>query len=203
MTRRDCLKLLGAAPFAASAQERSRPNVIFLSRDDLGWGDLPAYGHRNVNAHGGWIVRGELKTPNIDRLAAEGTLFTQFYVASAVCSPSRAGVMTGKFPAEVGVHDYLATPELDARRGCVKWLDPAVPTVTKLLRDSGYATAHYGKWHLSGAYPDAPSPEAYGIDEYRPANDGPGKRVTSSAQIADHTLDFIERNRDNPFYINA
>ncbi len=203
MTRRDCLKLLAAAPGAAAAAESRPPNVVFLFCDDLGWGDLPAYGHRNVEAHGGWTVRGRLKTPNIDRMAAEGSLFTQFYVASGVCSPSRAAVMTGKYPAEVGVHDYLATPELDAQRGCVKWLDPQIPTVTSLLKEAGYATAHYGKWHLSGRYDDAPPPEAYGIDEYDPANTGPGKRVTSSAQIADHAIDFIDRHRDQPFYINA
>ena len=122
MTRRDALKLLGAAPATTQAAKRP-PNFIFVFCDDLGWGDLPAYGHRNVNAHGGWIVRGELKTPHIDRMAKEGTLFTQFYVASAVCSPSRAAVMTGKFPGEVGIHDYLASEELNRRRGCVNYLD--------------------------------------------------------------------------------
>ena len=201
MTRRDCLKLFGAAPLADRAAER-RPNFIFILCDDLGWGDLPAYGHRNVDAHGGWIVRGHLKTPNLDRMAQEGTLFTQFYVASAVCSPSRAGIMTGRFPGELGVHDYLGNEQLNEQRGCVNYLDPATPTVTRLLQDAGYATAHFGKWHL-GSGRAAPPPTAYGIGLYETCNANPGGRVTSSAQIADAAIRFIEQHRDQPFYINA
>lgn len=203
MNRRECLRALGLAAVAAPLPAQSRrPNFIHVFCDDLGWGDLPAYGMRKVNAHGGWIVRGDLKTPNIDRLAAEGTLFTQFYVASGVCSPSRAAIMTGKFPAEVGVHDYLASEELNRERGCVNYLDPRTPTVTRLLNDAGYATGHFGKWHLGGRT-GAPPPTDYGIDRYEPANDGPGRRTTSSEQIADHTIRFIEEHRDSPFYINA
>ena len=201
IARREALRLLGAAPAAALAAER-RPNFIFILCDDLGWGDLPAYGHRNVNAHGGWIVRGELKTPRLDRMAREGTLFTQFYVASGVCSPSRAAIMTGRFPGEVGIHDYLASEELNRQRGCVNFLDPEIPTVTSLLKDAGYATAHFGKWHLGGRT-GAPPPQEYGIDEYRNCRSGPGGRVTSSAQIADATIEFIERHREGPFYVNA
>ncbi len=206
MTRRECMRLLAstpavAAPLAAQSSGR-RPNFIFILCDDLGWGDLPAYGHRNVDAHGGWTVRGHLKMPHLDRMAKEGTLFSQFYVASGVCSPSRAAIMTGKFPAEVGVHDYLASEELNRSRGCVNYLDPEVPTVTGLLQNAGYATGHFGKWHLGGRT-GSPPPEDYGIDVYKPCNDGPGKRVTSSGQIADATIDFIDEHRDEPFYINA
>ena len=200
-TRRDALKLLAGAPAAALAADRP-PNFVFVFCDDLGWGDLPAYGHRNVNAHGGWIVRGELKTPHLDRMAREGTLFTQFYVNSGVCSPSRASVMTGRFPAEVGIHDYLAGEELNRRRGCVNYLDPAVPTVTGLLQAAGYATAHFGKWHLGGRT-GAPPPQQYGIDAYDDCRSGPGGRITSTAQIVDKTIEFAERNRDAPFYVNA
>ena len=201
MTRRECLGLLAAGPVAAQAARR-RPNFVFIFCDDLGWGDLPAYGHRKVNAHGGWIVRGDLKMPNLDRMAEEGTLFTQFYVASGVCSPSRAAVMTGKFPAEVGIHDYLASEELNRKRGCVNYLDPRIATVTSLLKEAGYATAHFGKWHLGGRS-GSPPPEEYGIDVYKACNEGPGRRVTSSEQIADATIDFIDEHRDEPFYINA
>ena len=201
MTRRNALRVLSAVPATGLAAEQ-RPNFIFIFCDDLGWGDLPAYGHRNVNAHGGWVVRGELKTPHIDRMAAEGTLFTQFYVASGVCSPSRAAIMTGKFPGEVGIHDYLASAELNERRGCVNYLDPEIPTVTRLLQDAGYATAHFGKWHLGGRT-GAPGPEQYGIDLYDDCRSGPGGRVTSSAQIADSTIAFMERHKDAPFYVNA
>ncbi len=201
LTRRDTLKLLTAVPATGLASER-RPNFIFIFCDDLGWGDLPVYGHRNVKAHGGWIVRGDLKTPHIDRMAREGTLFTQFYVASGVCSPSRAAIMTGRFPGEVGIHDYLASEALNKQRGCVNYLDPEIPTVTGLLQEAGYATAHFGKWHLGGRS-GAPPPQSYGIDLYDPCRSGPGGRITSSAQIADATIEFMERHRDEPFYINA
>ncbi|MCP5112514.1 MAG: sulfatase-like hydrolase/transferase, partial [bacterium] len=167
-----------------------------------GWGDLPAYGHRNVRAHGGWTVRGELKTPHLDRMAREGTRFTQFYVASGVCSPSRAGIMTGQFPSRLGVHDYLARPELNRKRGVVDHLDPKVPTITRLLRKAGYTTAHFGKWHL-GRGDTAPKPEAYGISRYDTCIRGPQGRVRSSERIADETIKFVEANRDRPFYINA
>ena len=201
MTRRNAFKLLGAVPAARLAAER-RPNFVLIFCDDLGWGDLPAYGHRSVTAHGGWIVRGRLKTPHIDRMAREGTLFTQFYVASGVCSPSRAAIMTGKFPGEVGIHDYLASEELNRQRGCVNYLEPELPTVTSILKQAGYATAHFGKWHL-GARAGAPAPQEYGIDVYDDCRNGPGGRVTSSAQIADATIEFMERHKDVPFYINA
>ena len=135
-------------------------------------------------------------------MAREGTLFTQFYVASGVCSPSRAAIMTGKFPGEVGIHDYLASEELNRQRGCVNYLAPGLPTVTSLLKAAGYATAHFGKWHLGGRT-GAPSPQEYGIDLYDDCRSGPGGRVTSSAQIADATIEFMERHKDQPFYINA
>ena len=72
-----------------------RPNFIFVFADDLGWGDLRCYGNR------------EIKTPNLDRLAKKGIRFTQFYVSGSVCSPSRAAIMTGRFPARDRIHDYL------------------------------------------------------------------------------------------------
>ncbi len=184
------------------AQPQPRPNFIFLFCDDLGWGDLPAYGHRNVDAHGGWTVRGELKMPHLDRMAREGTRFTQFYVASGVCSPSRAAVMTGQFPARLGIHYYIAGAEQNRRRGIAGHLDPGTPTVTRLLQQAGYATAHFGKWHL-GRRKQAPEPTEYGIDRYDSCIRGTDGRVRSSERIADETIAFAEANRDRPFFINA
>ena len=178
------------------------PNFVFIFCDDLGWADLPVHGHRSVKAHGGWIVRGELKMPNIDRMAQEGTLFTQFYVNSGVCSPSRTGIMTGQFPGRLGIHDYLGNTKLNQERGMPDYVDPSVTTVTGLLKDEGYATAHFGKWHL-GSGKDAPPPEQYGIDQYNTCLQGPGKRVGSTGMIADETIAFIESHRETPFYINA
>lgn len=188
----------------ASAGKERKPNVIFIFCDDLGWADLPCNGHRSVKAHGGWIVRDELKMPSLDRMANEGTIFTQFYVASAVCSPSRTGIMTGRFPSELCIHDYLARPDLNKERGMPDYVDPDVPTITRILKNSGYATAHFGKWHLSGGgVKEAPSPETYGIDTYDDCRKGPGGRPGSTEKIADETIAFIESHHDKPFYINA
>ncbi|MBL8173927.1 MAG: sulfatase-like hydrolase/transferase [Bryobacterales bacterium] len=197
MNRRAFLGTLGAA----AMQPARRPNVVFILADDLGWGDLPCYGHRNTVAHGGWLVRGELKMPHLDRMAREGTLFTQFYVASAVCSPSRAGFLTGQFPSKLGIHDYLATPDLNRKRGVRDSLDPSVATLPALLRRAGYATGHFGKWHLSSGA-NAPKPEEYGLDVYDECTRGQKERPLSSERIADAAIGFIEANRARPFYLN-
>jgi len=206
MDRRQFLRTVGAAASAmalprlalGAEARRRRPNFIFVLADDLGWGDLRCYGHRHI------------RTPNLDRLARQGTLFTQFYVNSAVCSPSRAAFMTGCFPARLRIHGHLARPQQNAARGMPNWLDAAVPAVTRLLQRAGYATAHFGKWHL-GSGQGAPDPGAYGIDVHRTLNsNGPGFeqqsdpyfRAKSTALFVDEAIKFIEANRDKPFYIN-
>ena len=202
---RVAIGLTGSASLlqAALAQpERStgrRPNFIFILTDDLGWGDLGCYGHQSI------------KTPNLDRLAKQGSLYTQFYVSSGVCSPSRTAFMTSHFPARHRIHGHLATPEQNAARGMPNYLDAGVPTITRLLQSAGYATAHFGKWHL-GSGEGAPDPAAYGIDDHRTVNsNGPGWddeqdvyfRARSTRLIVDETIRFVEANRDRPFYVNA
>jgi len=210
MNRRQFLARLGSATAAAAAtfglphpafgQEKTkRPNFIFILCDDLGWGDLGCYGHPRI------------KTPNLDRLARQGTLFTQFYVNSAVCSPSRTAFMTGQYPARHRIHGHLARHDQNAERGMPDWLDATVPTVTGVLRKAGYATAHFGKWHL-GSGEGAPDPGAYGIDDHRTCNaNGPGYeglqsdpyfRAKSTGLFVDETLRFIEANKDKPFFVN-
>ncbi|MHC4701921.1 MAG: sulfatase family protein [Planctomycetota bacterium] len=208
LNRRKFLAALGAtaaAPllsrgFAARAAGRAgRPNFVFIFADDLGWGDLGCYGNRQI------------KTPNLDRLAREGMLFTQFYVNGSVCSPSRTAFMTSHFPARHRVHGHFATHQQNKARAMPNWLDPSVHTVTGLLRKAGYATGHFGKWHL-GSGEGAPTPGEYGIDEHAtrssigPQLAGTGDpyfRAKSTAQIVDRTIQFIEKNRDKPFYVNA
>jgi len=205
MNRRTFLAALGAAALpagllaAGAGAKTKRPNFVFIFADDLGWGDLGCYGNRQI------------KTPNLDRLAAEGTLFTQFYVNGSVCSPSRTAFMTGHYPARHGIHGHLATHAQNKARAMPNWLDPGVHTVTSLLKKAGYATGHFGKWHL-GSGEGAPDPGKYGIDEHRTVNsngpqlDGAGDpyfRAKSTARIVDRTIEFIEKNRDKPFYLNV
>ena len=179
----------------------SRPNIVFVFADDWGWGDLSCYGHPHA------------RTPNLDRLAAQGTLFSQFYVCSGVCSPSRAAVMTGRFPAHWGIHGHFAQNEQNAARGMPNFLDPDAVTVTGLLQQIGYAVGHFGKWHL-GSGAGAPAPYDYGIDESK-INVGNGPllnftdlqtgegRSRSTEVIIDETIGFIERNKDEPFFVQA
>ena len=107
---------------AIAEDERRRPNIIFILTDDQGWGDLGVYAHPY------------LKTPNVDRLAAEGTRFTQFYVNGTVCSPTRAAFMTGHFPARHGIHGHFDNHKINEERNMPNWLDPDVTTVTDLVR---------------------------------------------------------------------
>ena len=161
---------LSAHGTAVSAAAKSaRPNFVFIFADDLGWGDLGCYGNRQI------------KTPNLDELARKGMLFTQFYVNGSVCSPSRTAFMTGHFPARHGVHGHFAAHSQNKARAMPNWLDPKVHTVTRLLRDSGYVTGHFGKWHL-GSGDGAPTPGDYGIDDHATrSSSGPQLTETDEA----------------------
>ena len=144
-----------ACLWSSSVVAAERPNIVFILADDWGWGDLGCHGHPYV------------KTPNIDRLAAEGTDFHRFTVASGVCSPSRTAVMTGHFPARYNIDGHFAWVPSNAKRNMPDWLDPQVPLLSRFLQESGYATAHFGKWHLSNnMIPDSPLPSEYGFDTY-------------------------------------
>lgn len=199
MNRRQFLAA-AATPAALNAQSSKRPNVIFILADDLGWGDLGCYGNRDI------------RTPSLNRLAAEGTLYTQFYTSNPVCSPSRTGFMTGQYPARHRIHAHIATDEQNAQRGMPNWLDPKVPFLARALKQAGYATAHFGKWHL-GNTKNAPPPSEYGFDTYRTINASPQSptwddhaspnfRARSTAAIVDEAIAFIEKNRSGNFYIN-
>ncbi len=182
--------------FAAPADEPSsassdRPNILFIFSDDWGWGDLSCHGHPYV------------KTPNIDRLAKEGTDFHRFTVASGVCSPSRTAVLTGHFPARYNIDGHFAWVPSNARRGMPDWLDTAATTLPRILKNAGYATAHYGKWHLANnMIPDSPTPAAYGYDEYAAFNCS-GEQMPVH-EDATHTKAFIEKSvaAKKPFFIN-
>ncbi len=173
-------------------QPASKPNIIFIYADDWGWGDLSCHGSS-------W-----LKTPNIDKLAAEGTDFLQFNVLNPVCSPSRAALMTGHYPARYSVHQHFAAPQQNQDRNMPDWLDPKAPTLARFLQQAGYRTAHFGKWHLTNRLTSgAPLPQAYGYQEASVFNGGAGWPSADLHSTAADTKAFIEANQDKPFFINV
>ena len=168
-----------------------KPNIIFIFADDWGWGDLSCHGHPYI------------KTPNIDRLAKEGTDFYRFTVASGVCSPSRTAVVTGHFPARYSINGHFAWVPSNAKRGMPDWLSPKAPLLQRFLQKAGYKTAHYGKWHLANnMIPDSPTPAAYGYDEYGAFNCSGEQMPYHEDSI--HTVKFIEKahNEKKPFFVN-
>jgi len=160
LTRRDFGRLLagGAAaalsgslimPGRAEAQGARKPNFVVLLCDDLGYGDLQCFGHAAI------------QTPCLDRLATEGMRLTDFYASAPVCSPSRAGLLTGRTPYRLGIRDWIpANSPMHVRR--------EEATVATLLKSAGYATCHVGKWHCNGRFnsPDQPQPGDHGFDHW-------------------------------------
>ena len=123
-----------------------RANILFILIDDLGWRDLTCYGSSFY------------ETPHLNRLAAEGMLFTDAYAACPVCSPTRASLLTGKYPATVGITDWIDwSGQWHPQRGRLieapyrTGLPASEVTVAEALREGGYRTWHVGKWHLGGA----------------------------------------------------
>lgn len=162
MDRRDFLKFVsaGAASLAlpgcatnpmqtVAKASAGRPNFVIILCDDLGYGDLSCYGHPVV------------KTPNLDKFAAEGMKLTDYYAAAPVCSPSRAGMLTGRTPWRCGIYDWIPA-------NSPMHLQSKELTVATLLKNSGYATAHCGKWHCNGKFnsPDQPQPGDHGFEHW-------------------------------------
>jgi uncharacterized sulfatase len=156
------LALLGAPATAAS-----RPNIVMVFIDDMGWGDFSCFGNRDG------------RTPNVDRLAGEGIRFTQFYVNSPICSPSRCALTTGQYPQRWRITSFLNNRADNDRRGVAQWLDPKAPTLARILQQNGYATGHFGKWHLGGQrdVDDAPPITAYGFDQSLTNFEGMGPKL--------------------------
>jgi arylsulfatase A len=143
-------------------KEQGKLNILMLLADDLGYGDLSCYGSPSVY------------TPNLDRLANEGTRYTQFYAGSAVCTPSRACLLTGQFPCRFNILGHF--------KDDTEFLPDTATTIPKVLKQAGYYTAHVGKWHLGGVGPDVadnrennfqPGPAQHGFDDYVVMDEGP------------------------------
>ena len=186
-----------------SGMAQAVPNFVFILVDDMGWGDM-----RRTGSSLHWTQR-------LDDLAREGTLFTNAYTASPVCSPARASFMTGRFPASLAIHTAFSGSQVNIDHGMPDYLDPDLPNITATLKAAGYATGHYGKWHLSGWNPPegTPDPGAYGIDEHiTEISSGPHFdrnpepeffMARSTTMITDEAVAFIERHQAEPFYLNV
>lgn len=177
------------------AADASKPNVVFIFADDLGWGDIACHGAED------W-----LKTPHMDRLASEGTDFQQFNVLSPVCSPSRAATMTGRYPARYSIHTALNSDSVQNQKSQqTDWLDPSAPMLPRYLKTAGYHTAHIGKWHLGEGAPQMPGGPAmadYGFDETLVYH-GPGPKVNQRL-IGVEGARAVERMKDKqPFFLNV
>lgn len=201
---------LGLSKGALRAADRAKsrpPNIVLIFADDLGYADLGCYGAKGY------------ATPNLDRLAREGTRFTDFYVAQPVCSASRAALLTGCYPNRIGIQGAL---DPQARHG----INPEELTLAELLKSKGYATAAYGKWHL-GHHP-AFLPTRHGFDDYFGlpySNDMWPKHPTARSfpdlpliegektvelnpdqhlltrRYTERAVRFIEQNRERPFFL--
>lgn len=205
MTRREILQL-GGATAAAQTLPQTKPNIIVLFADDMGYGDLSCYGHPNI------------QTPNLDRLANEGVRFTSGYAAASVCTPSRVGLLTGRYAKRAGLPNNLGPESLGG-------LPLSEITIAQQLKSQGYKTAAIGKWHI-GHSPKEYLPTSRGFDQYlgllysndmippwvktdRPLhlwrNNDAIESVTDQSQLTERytgeALNFIRNSSGNPFFL--
>ena len=218
VSRREFLASSGAAALAASREtfgarrEPPRPNVVFILADDLGWGDLSCYG------------RPDYRTPNLDRLAAEGARLTHAYSASPVCTPTRVAFATGRYPqrTHIGLEEPLAWQKglRDQKRN--PGLPPEHPTVASLLKAAGYRTALVGKWHMgylprygpiksgyeeffgimSGAADFFTHRDAYGENDLFEMEVPVERAGYMTDLLTDRAVEFISRRHERPFYLS-
>jgi arylsulfatase A-like enzyme len=181
---------------------KDKPNFLFILADDFGWSQLGCYGSQYY------------ETPNIDRLAAQGMKFTDAYAACPVCSPTRASIMTGKYPARLHLTDFIAGGNYPYEKykqpDWQKFLPLEEVTIAEVFKTAGYTTASFGKWHLSIDKKPPKSlpynPDKQGFDEYfvtyKPAsNSDPESDAHNVEIITKKSLEFLQKNKDNPFFL--
>ena len=193
-----------SAPGLAQAQTKEKPNILIILADDLGYGDLGCYGHPTI------------RTPHLDKLAQEGTRFTQCYAAAPVCSPSRAGILTGRIPTRSGIYTWIAA-------GNPMHLQTSEVTLATLLRQAGYRTAQVGKWHLNGQFnsKEQPQPGDHGFDHWfstqnnaGPTHENPknfarngklvGRQEGFSCQVvANEAITWLKESGTKPFFLHV
>ncbi|MFP6763073.1 MAG: sulfatase-like hydrolase/transferase [Planctomycetaceae bacterium] len=161
------LPVLTSGVMPLHAAQTTPPNIVLVFIDDMGWADFSCFGNSTV------------ETQNIDRLADEGIRFEQFYVNSPICSPSRVAVTTGQYPYRWRISSYLSNRKANQDRGMAQWLDPEAPCLARFLHQAGYATGHFGKWHMGGQRDvgEAPLITEYGFDASLTNFEGLGPRI--------------------------
>jgi len=200
---------------ARNTQKDGKPNFIIIFSDDQGYGDVGCYGNKN------------LRTPNLDKMAAEGTRFTDFYMAAAVCTPSRAALLTGCYPQRVGLPSVIFPNSMPRgqKDGMALGINPDEITLAKMLKSGGYKTSCIGKWHIGDQKEFMPLNN--GFDEYfglpysndmmpdaTPHDFGPLPLIEGNSVVelnpdqdfltkryTEKAVDFIERNRNTPFFL--
>src|SRR6478609_7414657 len=177
--RRCLLLVVGTELIVLSSDTLAqRPNIVIVNIDDMGWGDFHVYG--SVYS----------QTPNIDALTSQGTRFTQFYNAAPICSPSRAGLFTGQYAARSGINSFLDNTTSNLARDNANSLSLTAPSIARAFHDAGYATGHFGKWHMGGGRDvgyavgttagttvTAPRVVEYGYDQAWTQMEGLGNRI--------------------------
>lgn len=197
------LTLVSLGSMHCDAADTGHPNLIVILCDDLGYGDLGCFGHPQI------------KTPNLDRLAGEGLRLTDCYAGAPVCSPSRAGLLTGRIPNRLGIYDWIP-------QNSPMHLQSTELTIATLLKKAGYETCHVGKWHCNGKFnsPDQPQPGDHGFDYWfstqnnaNPSHKNPvnfvrnGQKVGplqgfSSQIIVDEAMEWLsQRDKSKPFLL--
>lgn len=198
----------GLAPQALAQEDRTalrtgrKPNVVFILADDLGWADLGCYGNR---FH---------ETPRIDALAAQGMRFTDAYAAAPVCSPTRASIMTGQYPAHVGITDFIPGHQRPWARLCVprnrtQYLPLEYTTLAEVMKSGGYTTGLFGKWHLGRLeyFPDKQGFDEAMVSDGRHFDFETWPKVEHPKDdylaefLTDKAADFMERHKDEPFFL--
>lgn len=204
-----CLAPLAAQRGASVRQEPDRPNIVLIITDDMGYADLGSYGARDI------------RTPNLDRLARDGVRFTDFYANATTCSPTRAGLISGRYQQRYLLEAPIEADGAPGSKGV--GLEASPFSLPRLLQSRGYATALFGKWHLG--YAATQSPNAHGFDtffglksgyhDYWRHNDSRGEpdlwendtRVTVSGYTTDlitrRAVEFIGAHASEPFFIDV
>ena len=208
MFRKFFYLLIGLLLFSCGENE-TRPNIVFILTDDLGYGDLSSYGSKTINSK------------NIDQLAKDGVKLTSYYAAQPVCSASRAAVLTGVYPNRIGIHNAFGP---NSNSG----INHSELTLAEMLKENGYSTGIFGKWHLGSKKEYFPTnhgfdefygilysndmwrwhpeyPEGYPEDLLLYRNESPIMEIIDQSDltkdITSESIDFIERNKNNPFFL--